>query len=112
MLIENKYEKVKSEDLHRIINNLNNAKAVITFADSDKANHQMIELVMKALSDEFPQVRFFKTETTTQDPFLKNQGFQNLPVTIFVKGKKIYGWFEGLTSKNAIRTRINSLLEV
>ncbi|MEZ4947859.1 MAG: thioredoxin family protein [Saprospiraceae bacterium] len=112
MLIENKYEKVQSDDLHRIINNLNNAKAVITFADADKANHQMIELVMKALSDEFPQVRFFKTETSAEDPFLKNQGLTNLPVTIFVKGKKIYGWFEGLISKNSIRSRIENLLEV
>ena len=106
MIINNTYEAVEAGKILQILRNLNGGKAIITFSEKNKANHLMIELVMKALSEEYPQIKFLKTYTQPGDPFLEQMKLHNLPVTLFMEGTAVKGWFSGLQSKNQIRKHI------
>jgi thioredoxin-like negative regulator of GroEL len=111
MIIDNKFETVEANKIHQILQKLNGGSAIITFLEKNKANHQMIELVIKSLAEEYPQIKFMRTYAEQNDPFLAKLNLHRLPVTFFLKGTRVLGWFEGLESKNQIREYIKSYLK-
>lgn len=112
MIIDNKYEIIEAEKIHQVLKQLEGGLAIVTFLEKNKANHQMIELVMKSLLDEYPKIKFMRTYTDSGHPFLKKFNLYKLPTTFFMKGSKITGWFEGLESKSQIRNYIRQYLKV